>query len=351
MTDAHADHRRQPRAAARPWGMRWQLGLALSCITACSEPNKEASSGQARGALMAPLAEAICIAEVEGVGQIDTETDYLPHVIACENGGADIEALQVQAIAARSVLYWTQGTYGSICDGQGCQVYTCGNAPSAIHQQAVDATSGKYLAYNGNVTYGFYVNGDPNTAPPSCIGAPNAANENWITYNEGLTGTDVAQSPLGFQHAPTDSGYGQNRGCMGQWGARCLEGRGYDSDAIMRFYYGADIEVLKAEGPCVIPDAAGGSGGAGGGNVGNGGAATSAPSAGAGAEPPFGEDPVDETEASCACVTAKAPRDALPLAWLIGLLFAVVSRRRRQSIGFQSSLGIGPPLGCWLDKM
>ena len=33
--------------------------------------------------------------------------------------------------------------YGTICDGQGCQVYSCGAQPSAIHIQAVQETAGR----------------------------------------------------------------------------------------------------------------------------------------------------------------------------------------------------------------
>ena len=30
---------------------------------------------------------------MDGVGAVDVEGDYLPHVVACENGGADYEAI------------------------------------------------------------------------------------------------------------------------------------------------------------------------------------------------------------------------------------------------------------------
>src|SRR5215213_5337795 len=87
-------------------------------------------------AVDAPLPQAYCAADVQGKGLRDTETDYIPHVLQCENGGAGLEALKAQAIAARSVLYYHMATSGSICDGQGCQVYTCKAQPAAIHYQA-----------------------------------------------------------------------------------------------------------------------------------------------------------------------------------------------------------------------
>jgi hypothetical protein len=197
--------------------------------------------------------EAYCVAEVDGHGSLDMETDYLPHVVQCENGGAGLEALKAQAIAARSVAYWTMATHGSICDSQQCQVYSCNAEPSELVRRAVAETAGQYLSYGGVLTYGFYVSGDKHTSGPSCEGAPSGQLENRVTYNDGLFGTDVEQTTLGYVFDPDDSGYGQNRGCMSQWGARCLEGVGRDARGILRFYYGADVEVRQASGTCAAP--------------------------------------------------------------------------------------------------
>lgn len=207
----------------------------------------------------APLAAAYCQINVNGVNH-DTETDYIPHVIQCENGGAKLEALKAQAIAARSVAYYAMAENGKICDGQGCQVYSCGAQPAAIHYQAAMETAGQYLSYNNTLkgrvlTYAFYVAGD-NDQTASCKGVdPNAGTEPFVTYNEGKTGTQVSETTLGFQFKdPNNYGYGQNRGCMSQWSARCLENnKGYDSTEILRYFYGADIEIQQAPGPCVAP--------------------------------------------------------------------------------------------------
>ncbi|NJK32065.1 MAG: hypothetical protein HC927_06400 [Deltaproteobacteria bacterium] len=200
-----------------------------------------------------PLDKAYCSVYVEGKGWKSMETDYLPRVITCENGGANLEALKAQAIAARSVAYYNMSEKGSICDSQGCQVYTCGKKPSAKAYQAVAETSGMYLSHDEVLTYGFYVAGDPNTNSPTCVGTPGVGTEGWVTYNKNKTGTGVKQTKLGWVFKPTDKGYGQNRGCMSQWGARCLENQaGYGYMDILRFYYGADIEVLEAQGACVV---------------------------------------------------------------------------------------------------
>jgi MYXO-CTERM domain-containing protein len=197
----------------------------------------------------APLAKAYCSISVIGKGTKKTEEDYLPHVITCENGGAGYQALKAQAIAARSVAYYNMATQGKICDGQGCQVYSCGAKPSQKAYDAVKATSGIYLSYGGMLTYGFYVDGNPKTTTPSCIGGSSWPTEKYVTYNKGKTGKQVKQTPLGYIGPP---GYGQNRGCMSQWGSRCLENKkGYAYEGILEFYYGADIERLKAKGSCV----------------------------------------------------------------------------------------------------
>ncbi|HWB77821.1 MAG TPA: SpoIID/LytB domain-containing protein [Nannocystaceae bacterium] len=203
----------------------------------------------------APLPAAHCTIDVDGIGTIDMEEDYLPHVVHCENGGAPFEALKAQAIAARSVAYYAIETSGGICDGQGCQVYSCGSDPTPQQIQAVQETSGLYLNYNDTLTYAFFVAGDSGVAGPGCVGDDAAAStEHWVTYNEGKSGTMVEQTELGFVHNPGDSGYGQNRGCMGQWSARCLENdNGYDYAAILRFFYGDDIGITQAPGACVLP--------------------------------------------------------------------------------------------------
>ena len=244
--------RRNRKAVARRRSNWFLLGLTclVAFVAGCGGPVDEPDDGTLgvrTDAVSAPLGQAYCEASVQGIGTISAEDDYLPHVITCENGGASLEALKAQAIAARSVLYYNMATTGSICDGQGCQVYSCGAQPAAKHYQAVKETAGMYLSYAGMLTYGFYVAGDSNTSAPSCKGA-SGATEHYVTYNEGKTGGAVTQTSLGYVGPP---GYGQNRGCMGQWGARCLENqKGYGYADILRFYYGADIQILTAPGSC-----------------------------------------------------------------------------------------------------
>jgi MYXO-CTERM domain-containing protein len=244
---------------------QWTASIAFVLALGCDEPGTDMlreREGEppivqppAVQHVAAPLPAAHCTIDVDGIGTISMEDDYLPHVIHCENGGANLEALKAQAVAARSVAYYAIETTGSVCDSQGCQVYSCGSEPTALQIQAVQETSGVYLTYNSTLTYAFFVAGDSGVAPPGCIGSDGAAaTEHWITYNEGRSGDDVEQTELGLVIPPGDSSYGQNRGCMGQWSARCLENdNGYDWTAILRFFYGDDIGITQATGECVLP--------------------------------------------------------------------------------------------------
>ena len=224
--------------------------------------------------------------------------------------------------------------------------------------------------YSDTLTYGFYVAGDPAAAPPACVGGPRAPTEQWVTYNEGLSGTRVQQTDLGWVFDPAEPGYGQNRGCMSQWSARCLENDvDYDADAILRFFYGEDIVVATAERSCTAAtstgvadgssesdaESGGTSGGPGGdgstttattsssdgpgqtstvGASTNGGNDTSEPgsttdafgSSTSGGESPGADEVPDFYSGSCGC--RSTPRPALPA--VLGLVLVTARRRRRR---------------------
>jgi stage II sporulation SpoD-like protein len=203
-------------------------------------PTRESSS---------PLT-AYCQAQVTGKGSIDVETDYIPHVVACENGAAPIEALRAQAVAARTYLYYKLETSGSIADGASDQVYTCGRPLGSQHLAAARDTAGEVLTYHGDVIAAFFVAGAIPSAA-SCIAVESDSDptntERYVTYNEGLSGANVHQTTLGFVSA---TNY-RNRGCQSQNGASCLARRGAVYPDILMFYYGMDIGREAASGPCV----------------------------------------------------------------------------------------------------
>jgi Stage II sporulation protein len=234
---------------ARHWAALCLLllvGLAL-LASGCTGNVGGEPLGWTEQAVTAPKS-AQCKIDVLGTGVVDMETNYIPRVITCEDGGAGLQALEAQAIAARSVAYYAIATDGHICDGQGCQVYSCGQEASDLAKKAAAATAGMVLGYDGTLTYGFFVAGDPNASPPGCRDYGGSTSGD-VTYNRGLSGTHVHQTPLGYEGSP---GNGQNRGCMSQDGARCLENHeGYNELQILRFYYGSDIQVIQTRGACV----------------------------------------------------------------------------------------------------
>jgi MYXO-CTERM domain-containing protein len=232
--------------------LTWRGGLVTAlcvviaaCISACSP------TGEVVDWIRRPLG-AICKVNVTGVGVRQVETDYIPHVVACENGGASTEALKAQAVAARSYMYYSVLKSGSICDGTKCQVYSCSKKPQQKHYDAAKATAGQVLVWGGVVVCSFYVAGaKPST--PTCqalASDPDPTNtEKHVTYNEGKSGGGITQTALGWV-SPTNK---YNRGCKSQNGAHCLASKGKLYPQILRFYYGADIQLVSATGSCVTP--------------------------------------------------------------------------------------------------
>ncbi len=198
--------------------------------------------------------DAICEIEVKNHGNKDMEETYLPNVLACEApGNADLQMLKAQAVAARSYAYYHAIANGQICNGQGCQVFSCGRTPTALHRQAVEETTGVIMRYNDNLTIGFYVAGDK-TPNADCTGNSSgvANTEKWVTYNEGNSGEDIVQTKIAWRHDPSDKDWGQNRGALSQWGAQCLaEKHNYSAVEILQYYYGEDVELQQTEGACV----------------------------------------------------------------------------------------------------
>lgn len=228
--------------------------LAVAAISACgSMEDDPAENGNTPTPEASPSDfEAYCQIDVDGVGTLDVEEDYLPHVIQCENDGAGPESLRAQAITARSYAYYKIDATGSVTDGQGDQVYSCGKTPQQRHFDAVAETAGQFLMYQDTIVAAFYVAGSDPGDRDTCIadsGDPDpTGTEKFVTYNEGLAGQDIEQTTLGWVN---DQNWA-NRGCMSQWGSRCLEETGqYGYDSIVRFYYGSDILRVQAAGPCV----------------------------------------------------------------------------------------------------
>lgn len=213
-------------------------------------------------ATRAPL-NAYCSIVVANKGTVDMETDYVPNVTCCENGGAPEQALRSQAVAARSVAYHNLGggkgtASNPIGDSQAVQVYSCnGRADSRLGlcKAAANDTSGMILRYKNTTLCAFYVSGSKNTClNDKCIdkGDTSASCYTWqqkyVTYNEGKSGDNVTQSSQGWVNPKNYA----NRGTMSQNGASCLASkRGYNWVKIVKFFYGSDIDIVKTTGSCV----------------------------------------------------------------------------------------------------
>ncbi len=225
--------------------------LAALALFACGEPPVAPPPatppiGQLRSQL-----DAFCTVDVEGTGVVDIEDDYVAHVVQCENGAADYQALKAQAVAARSYLYYRLQTGdGTIRDGQVDQVYSCNRNPTEEQRRAARETAGQVLAYRDVLIAGFYVAGAIPTTE-TCVPGPDDRDptntERYVTYNQGRSGDELEQTSLGW----INPGNLRNRGCKSQNGANCLSRRGWDYVDILHFYYGADIELVQAVGPCV----------------------------------------------------------------------------------------------------
>ncbi|MEL6180490.1 MAG: SpoIID/LytB domain-containing protein [Myxococcota bacterium] len=224
-------------------------GVGLGCEGQSHGPPEETLVVQRGQGL-----EAYCSIVVQTVGLRDMETDYLPQVVACENGGADFEALKAQAVAARAYAYYRLDTGdGTIAPDTSDQAYLCSREPGPEHYEAVAQTAGQVLRYNSKLVAAFYVAGSVPSDRQSCIAQPGdndySNTERYVTYNQGRGGGDLEQTTLGWVNPRND----RNRGCKSQNGAHCLAEAGWDYRDILTFYYGSDIELVQAEGACVGP--------------------------------------------------------------------------------------------------
>ncbi len=86
--------------------------------------------------------------------------DYLLGVVPAEMGFAQLEALEAQAVAARSFALVRKGAHAKegfdLCDREHCQVYGGVEAETPLATQAVQQTQGWVLAYQGQLVQAFF---------------------------------------------------------------------------------------------------------------------------------------------------------------------------------------------------
>lgn len=205
---------------------------------------------------------------VTGFGNVPTETDYVPNVVQAENGLASFEALKAQAVAARTFAYYKMNLQGFINNGTSDQVYenSSGAPPRQIHLDAAAATQGEVIWIQDNIgtpnevlPAAFYVAGAiPNASRPFDFDNPGVitspgdsdptSTQQWVTntYVNGDIGGNNLGTPLGFQGSPTNPNW-PNRGAHSQNGADYLSDNSVNYLDILKYYYGADIQVRTVD--------------------------------------------------------------------------------------------------------
>lgn len=203
-------------------------------------------------------------------GAMQTEATYIAGVVSCEIAGVTqaSAALEAQAIAARTYLYRYLLRRGDAAVVPIGPRFQCWRAPrSAREVEAATRTADLVLHYDGTPITGNYVSGAAKLRADCTAQSPRAngyreatwdrvreryveardarrrrpfSGVSWtevvVTRNEGRSGDDVVGTPM--------AGEGdQNRGAFGQYAAICLAGRGYDTAAILAYFYGADISI------------------------------------------------------------------------------------------------------------
>ncbi len=203
---------------------------------------------------------------VTGFGNVETELDYVPNVVQAENGLASFEALKAQAVAARTFAYYQMDNKGFIDNGTNDQVYEINGLPPApIHLAAAQATEGEILWVRDNIGFerdvliaSFYVAGAIPTGFENLDNVPDVivdpfdsdptSTEQWVTYtySNNLSGGFNTGTPLGFQGTPTNPNW-PNRGAKSQNGADYLSDNSTNYLDILKYYYGADIQLRTVE--------------------------------------------------------------------------------------------------------
>jgi hypothetical protein len=166
----------------------------------------------------------------------DLEGDYLQVVVASENAWAPFESLKAQAIAARTfalykMQYEPRSALFHVCDTEADQVYNPSVSIRPQHRRAVEETRGLVAQWGGEIISAFFVAGTEATKT-----------SRFVTINEGKTGENIVQTPLGLVTAPPSTNP-FNRGAMGQVKANQLAEQGWDYKRILRYFYGEDLAI------------------------------------------------------------------------------------------------------------
>jgi hypothetical protein len=178
---------------------------------------------------------------VQGFGRLALE-DYVARVVTAELGASrQLHALEAQAMAARSYVVWMMSNQGYGTPAKpvpnSTHFQVCARAATALCLQATAATRGGLVLHGGRLVLTSYVAGALWSAGASTgrNGSDPTKTEHGVTYNDGLLDTAVRPTPNAGPIV-------DNRGCLSQNGAVELGRRGVLWPAILRYFYGADLD-------------------------------------------------------------------------------------------------------------
>ncbi|MDC0740964.1 hypothetical protein [Polyangium mundeleinium] len=175
-------------------------------------------------------------------GWLSLEDEYLPRVCAGEHLRAHPEAKAAIVIAARTFVlramrdHPTLGRTTPVKNGEVFQVFSRGANEECV--AAAARTRGFVMRYGGRLILANHVAGAPWREDGS-RGFDASGTEKYVTYNYGRSGADVIPTRLALTSHPG------NRGCLSQNGAHWLGEHGFDCEAILRFFYGEDVEIVQ----------------------------------------------------------------------------------------------------------
>lgn len=185
-------------------------------------------------------------------GWMDLEEQYVPAVVAADFAIHKWAALEARAIVARTYVLRAMrddpklGTEEKpIPNSDRFQVFAAKATGEA--REAAQSTKRLVCRYKGQLILCNSVAG----ALWSGKGSPGedaTDTERWVTYNEGKAGAAVKPSGISLESRP------DNRGCLSSNGAEWLASEaGYDFPQILRYFYGADLEVAPVNVPSPTP--------------------------------------------------------------------------------------------------
>lgn len=168
-------------------------------------------------------------------GQLIDFEEYVIGVVSGESyAGQNIEAIKAQAVAARTyALMYTNDCQKEIISSQKAQVYNSNYRDDA--REAVEATKGEVLTYNGNIFYSmydsFYVKGS------KCSGSTCS-----ISYTKLPNGESHRVSISSAYFSKAAGGHGQG---MSQVASYEMADNGSTYDEILKYFYSDGVVIAN----------------------------------------------------------------------------------------------------------